>query len=158
MMKIGYGRGRRHLALAFIALAGLLAFAPQVSAQPFRPSETTVEASLAAPTTGEQVVLTATVTCPGFTPGGLGVAFADGPNLLGDYVQLDANGRATITTTFAAAGPHEITAAYSGDNNCSASFDTTTVTVANAPTPPTPGTPCCGGLIIGNGNNAVRVS
>ena len=74
-------------------------FAPQAWAQPV-PSTTTVQASPASATTGEQVVLTATVTCPGFPPtGGLGVTFFDGPDLL-DTVPVNVGGQASLTTSF----------------------------------------------------------
>jgi hypothetical protein len=156
-----YGRGLRRIALAFIALGGLLAFSPQASAQASASSMTTVQASPAAATTEEQVVLAATVGCPGFTPGGLGVTFFDGPDLL-DTVPLNASGQATLTTSFATVGTHTITAAYNGDGNCGASNDTTTVEVSAAPTPPTPPTPCgCGGglvNIVNSGNSEGRAT
>jgi Bacterial Ig-like domain (group 3) len=135
MVKPGSG-GPRCIALAFVAFAGLLVFAPQAVAQPVVPSTTTVEASPAQATTGQQGVLTATVTCPGFPPGGgLGVTFFDGPDLL-DTVPVGANGQATLTTSFDTPGAHTITAVYNGSQNCSASIDTTTVQVSEAPTPP----------------------
>ena len=139
-MRTCYGRGFRLSALVAIAIGGFLMFAPQASAQPFVTSSTTVQASPAAATTGEQVTLTATVTCPGFSPGGLGVTFFDGPSLL-ETVPVDAGGQAALTTSFSTTGTHEITTAYNGDSNCAASNDTTSVEVSAAPAPPTPTPP-----------------
>jgi hypothetical protein len=140
-VELSYSRGPRRIALAFLALAGLLVFAPQASAQPFANSSTDLVASPAAATVGESVGLNATVTCPGFTPGGgLGVTFFDGPNLL-ETVLVGAGGQATLTTSFATEGDHEITAAFNGTNDCGASNDTATVEVSAAPTPPTPTPP-----------------
>lgn len=79
----------------------------------------------------------ATVTCAASPVGGLGVTFFDGPDLL-DTVPVDADGNAVLPTSFDIAGSHEITAAYNGNDNCSASNDTTTVEVSDAPPPPTP--------------------
>ncbi|MDT7654532.1 MAG: hypothetical protein QOI36_5938 [Pseudonocardiales bacterium] len=155
-----YRRGTRRIVLTFIALAGLLVFTPQAWAQPVQ-SATTVQASPASATTGQQVALTATVTCRGFIPGGLGVTFFDGPNLL-DTVPVDASGQATLTTSFTTEGTHTITAAYNGYNNCGASNSTTTVQVTAAPTPPTPPTPCgCGSGLVNihqSGNDGGRAA
>ncbi|MGP4018421.1 Ig-like domain-containing protein [Saccharopolyspora sp. 5N708] len=130
----------------------MAAFAPQAAAQAVN-STTTVQASPASATVGQQVVLSATVSCPGFTPGGLGVTFFDGPDIL-DTVPLNASGNASLTTAFSTVGSHEITSAYNGDENCGASNDTTTVQVSSAPTPPTPPSCDCGllNLIIGDIN------
>jgi hypothetical protein len=122
-----------------MALAGLLVFTPQAWAQPVG-STTTVVAVPDEATVGEEVDLIATVTCTAFTPGGLGVTFFDGANLL-DTVPVDASGQATLTTSFATEGSHEITAAYNGFADCFASNGTTTVEVSDEPDPPTPPTP-----------------
>ncbi|MCI2423490.1 Ig-like domain-containing protein [Saccharopolyspora sp. K220] len=140
------------MAVAFAALAGMTAFAPQASAQPVE-TTTTVQASPSSATVGQQVVLSATVSCSAGTPGGLGVTFWDGPEIL-DTVPLNASGNASLTTSFDTAGSYEITAAYNGDDNCGASSDTTMVQVSSAPVPP-PAPPCrCGllDLIIGDIN------
>jgi hypothetical protein len=154
-----YRRTPRRIVLTFIALAGLLVFTPQAWAQV--PSTTTVQAAPATATTGEPVVLTATVTCTASPAGGLGVTFFDGGDLL-DTVPLNAGGQASLTHSFATEGTHTITAAYNGNNNCGASSSTTTVQISAAPpTPPTPPTPSCGcgsGLvnIHNSGNNGGR--
>jgi hypothetical protein len=62
------------------------------------------------------VTFTATVTAVASgagTPTGT-VTFFDGSTVLGT-VALDANGQASLTRSFATAGSHAITAAYSGD-------------------------------------------
>jgi Bacterial Ig-like domain (group 3) len=150
-------RGRRHATLAFTALAALLAFAPQASAQAMS-SSTVVEASPTAATVGERVVLTATVNCTGTAEGGLGVTFFDGSNLLAT-VDVDPNGFASLATSFITTGEHLITAAYNGTDSCSASNDETTVAVSDAPAPPAPP---LGGLIsfnnVGNGNNYENIA
>ncbi|GAA3093178.1 hypothetical protein GCM10010464_65980 [Pseudonocardia yunnanensis] len=79
----------------------------------------------------------ATVTCSAPPGGGLGVTFFDGANLL-DTVPVDANGSASLATSFDTTGTHEITAAYNGNDNCGASNDTTTVEISDAPPPPPP--------------------
>jgi hypothetical protein len=156
--RFGYRRARRHFTLAFIALAALLAFAPQALAQAM--STATVQASPAAATAGERVVLTATVTCPGAPDGGLGVTFFDGADLLAT-VEVGPAGQAVLATSFITTGSHLITAAYNGNDNCYASNNTTTVEVSDAPTPPTSPTsptPPLGGLIslnyVANGNTS----
>jgi Ca2+-binding RTX toxin-like protein len=67
---------------------------------------------------GRTVTFTATVTAvaPGAgTPTGT-VTFLDGNTVLGTAA-VGADGRATLTTNFAAAGGHAITAIYNGDGN-----------------------------------------
>lgn len=159
-MEFRYRRASRRIILTFIALAGMLVFAPQAWAQPVQ-STTTVQASPSSATTGQEVVLTATVTCPGFPPqGGLGVTFFDGPNLL-DTVPVNVSGQASLTTSFTTEGAHEITAAYNGNGNCGASNDTMTAQVTSVPTPPAPTTSCrCGSGLVNiydSGNNGGRV-
>ncbi|WP_433288524.1 Ig-like domain-containing protein [Pseudonocardia sp. CA-142604] len=148
--RFGYGLGRRRVVLAFIALSALLAFAPQASAQPAE-SSTVAGASPSEATVGERVVLMATITCPGSPEGGLGVTFWDGSDLLAT-APVDAEGNAELATSFVTTGTHTITAAYNGNDICSASNDETTVEISDAPPP----TPPSGGLIsfdrFANGN------
>jgi Big-like domain-containing protein len=155
-MRLGFGP--RRITLALMTLAGVVVFAPQALAQDFAPTTTTVEASPAAATTGQEVDLTATVTCEGFPPeGGLGVTFFAGSELL-DTKTLDASGEAAHTTTFDAPGSYKITAAYNGNSNCRASFDEMFVDVTSTPTPPEP-CDCNGDFInlhnvgVNNGDN-----
>jgi hypothetical protein len=61
----------------------LVALPLQASAQPLEPTTTTVQASPNSATVGQQVMLSSTVGCPGFIPGGLGVTFFDGGNCAG---------------------------------------------------------------------------
>ena len=65
------------------------------------------------------------------------MTFFDDANLL-TTVPVGADGTATFVTSFTSTGIHTITAAYNGDDNCSASNNTTTVQVTAAPTPPPP--------------------
>jgi hypothetical protein len=83
--------------------------------------------------TGRAVTFTATVdpVAPGeFTPTGT-VTFEDGSVVLGT-VALGTSGTATLTTSFAAAGGHTITAVYSGDGVFAGSSQALTEQV-NAP-------------------------
>src|SRR5262245_32552045 len=83
--------------------------------------------------TGQAVTFTATVAAvaPGAgTPTGT-VTFMDGNVVLGTFA-VEADGTARFTTSFATAGGHAITAAYSGDDNFAASSQALTEQV-NAP-------------------------
>src|SRR5262249_57685008 len=83
---------------------------------------------------GQAVTFTATVRGPAGsgTPTGT-VVFMDGNVILGRG-QVQADGTATFTTSFATAGGHAITASYSGDANFPASSQAFTQQV-NAPAP-----------------------
>ncbi|MFC5955537.1 Ig-like domain repeat protein [Streptomyces pratens] len=118
-------------------------------------STTTVTASPPEANVGVPVALTATVTCDDDPSGGLGMTFFDGGDIL-NTVPVGADGQAEHTTAFTTTGTHTITAAYNGNDNCSASNNTTTVVVSAVPVPPTTppappaNGPCllaCGGLI-----------
>lgn len=156
-MTFRYGRDLCRIAVAFAGFAGVVAFPLQASAQTPEPTTTTVQASPASAMVGQQVVLSSMVSCPGFVPGGLGVTFFDGEDLLAT-VPLDASGNASETTTFSTAGSHTITAAYNGDANCAASNSVTTVQVTTAsPVPPAPPTPSLGGGLINFINGDVTI-
>lgn len=66
---------------------------------------------------GETVALTATLT--GAQPTGL-ITFKDNTTVLGSAA-LSANNTATLNATFTTAGPHNLTASYSGDTSNTAS-------------------------------------
>lgn len=143
--------GRRHnrriwptgTVLALAAVVGLAS--PAAAADP---SSTTVTASPAAATVGENVTLTATVSCPGDPSPGLGMTFFDGGDTL-TTVPVSAGGQAQYTTAFSTTGTHTITAAYNGNDNCSASNNTTNVEVSSVAPPPSSGGSCllvCSGL------------
>ncbi|MFF3754695.1 Ig-like domain-containing protein [Streptomyces sp. NPDC002018] len=142
------------------ALAAVVALATPAAAAV--PSTTTVQATPASATVGQSVALTATVSCTGDPSGGLGMTFFDGSDIL-DTVPVSPSGQASYSTSFTTTGAHTITAAYNGNDNCSASNDETTVVVsATPPVPPTPpGGFCllvCGGLFnfsTGNINNSI---
>jgi hypothetical protein len=83
-------------------------------------SSTTLSVSPPAPTAGQSVTLTATVS--GFSPAGT-VQFKDGATNLGSPVTV-SGGVATLSTNALTAGPHSLTAVYSGDTNNLASTST----------------------------------
>jgi Bacterial Ig-like domain (group 3) len=76
---------------------------------------TSLNANLLSPTLGENVIFTATVHKGGGVnvPTGT-VTFLEGSTVLGAGT-VDGSGNATFATTALTAGPHSITAAYSGD-------------------------------------------
>jgi hypothetical protein len=98
------------------------------------PAPTTVAlgASVNPAVVGQAVTLTATVRDPAGSgvPTGT-VVFTDGNVILGRG-EVQADGTATFTTSFATAGGHAITASYSGDANFAASSQSLTEQV-NAP-------------------------
>jgi hypothetical protein len=83
-------------------------------------SSTALSVSPPAPTAGQSVTLTATVS--GFSPTGT-VQFKDGATNLGSPVTV-SGGVATLSTNALTAGPHSLTAVYSGDTNNLASTST----------------------------------
>jgi len=97
------------------------------SPQVMNKAATSTQVSSSAPTSafGQQVTFTATViaTSPGSGLPSSSVTFRDGSMVLAT-VSLDANGRATFSTSTLAIGSHPITAAYGGDGNFSASTST----------------------------------
>jgi hypothetical protein len=100
------------------------------------PAATTLalRSSLNPAVTGQSVTFTAAVAAvaPGATTPTGSVTFEDGNVILGT-VAVGARGTATITTSFAAAGGHAITAVYNGAPNFVASRQVLTEQV-NAPT------------------------
>ncbi len=147
------------LLVAVAAAATVMSLAPTAAAAD--PSSTTVQATPSSATVGQLVTLDATVTCSSDPSGGLGVSFFDGPDLLAT-APVSADGHSSLTTGFTATGTHTITAAFNGDDGCSASNDTTTVTVSQAPAPPAdnPGCLLCGliGFHVGDIKNEVNVN
>src|SRR5262249_13802770 len=123
------GVGVHSLAASFV---GNSTFAPSRSAfvtETVNPAATTVALSPSInPTgTGQPVTFTATVSAvaPGAgMPTGT-VTFKDGSVILG-MVAVGADGTSTLTTSFAAAGGHVITAVYNGDPNFVGSSQTLT--------------------------------
>jgi parallel beta-helix repeat protein len=83
---------------------------------------TTLASSPNPATYGDTVTLTATVTGDGVTataPSGI-VTFREGDQVLGEGT-LDASGVATLTTSAFAAGNHDVTATYQGDDQYTSS-------------------------------------
>jgi hypothetical protein len=128
------------------AMAAVVAVAsPAAAAQ----SGTTVQATPQTAAIGQSVGLTATVTCAEDPSGGLGMTFFDGGDILAT-VPVGADGRAAYTAGFASTGAHTITAAYNGNDNCSASNSSTTVEVSVLP--PLPCLLLCGSGGVVNNN------
>lgn len=158
-------RARRAHKAAFLvaaaAAATVVALAPSAAAAD--PSTTAVEASPSPATTGQLVVLDATVTCTSDPSTGLGVSFFDGDNLLAT-APVSTDGQSFLTTGFTTTGNHHIIAAYNGDANCGASNDATDITVTQATTPtPPPSSPGCllCGLIdyhVGDIHNEININ
>jgi hypothetical protein len=98
------------------------------------PTTVAVAPSLNPAVVGQTVTLTATVRGPAGSGAPTGtVVFTDGDVILGRG-EVQADGTATFTTSFATAGGHAITASYSGDANFAASSQAFTEQV-NAPAP-----------------------
>ncbi|MFD8685931.1 Ig-like domain-containing protein [Streptomyces sp. NPDC059651] len=142
-----------------VAAATLLSLATSAAAAD--PSSTTVQATPAAATTGQLVTLDATVTCSSDPSDGLGVSFFDGTELLAT-APVSTDGHSSLTTGFTTTGTRTITAAYNGDDSCSASNGTTTITVSQGPPPPAdnPGCLLCGliGFHVGDVQNVVNIN
>ncbi|MFF1837612.1 Ig-like domain-containing protein [Streptomyces sp. NPDC058231] len=124
------------------ALAVVVGFASPAAAAVS--SSTTVQASPSSAIVGAPVQLTGTVTCSGDPSGGLGLTLFDGGDIL-TTVPVGLDGHAEYSTSFTVTGTHTITAAYNGNDDCSASNSTVDVQVSVAPTPPAPPT---GGLCL----------
>ncbi|GAA1246956.1 hypothetical protein GCM10009665_42430 [Kitasatospora nipponensis] len=122
------------------AVSAVVAIASPAAAA--EPSTTTVQASPSAATIGQPVSLTAMVACTGDPSGGLGMTFFDSGDVL-DTVPVTAAGAASYTAHLSTVGTHTITAAYNGNDNCSASNSETTVVMAAAPAPPSPPNGLC---------------
>lgn len=82
--------------------------------------------NVAGPFVGQAITLTATVTPAGAGTATGTVSFYDGTLLLGTAQTLLANA-ASLTTTTLLAGPHNLTAVYSGDTNFISSTSTVLV-------------------------------
>ncbi len=83
---------------------------------------------------GQSVSLTATVTpssSGGYTPSGT-VIFSDGGAAIGSPVAV-SNGHAILSKSDLASGDHDITAAYSGDENFTASTASAAILTVSAP-------------------------
>ncbi|WP_084701519.1 Ig-like domain-containing protein [Streptacidiphilus anmyonensis] len=146
----------------YAALSAVVAFASPAAAA--AQSTTAVQASPSTASIGQPVDLAATVTCSGDPSGGLGVTFFDGGDILAT-VPVTAAGAAVYTANLSTVGTHTITAAYNGNDNCSASNAETTVVISAAPVPPAPPNGLCliacgGGLInfnVGDVHNEVNI-
>ncbi|MFG2111457.1 Ig-like domain repeat protein [Streptomyces sp. NPDC048718] len=100
-------------------------------------SHTTLTATPTTVTQGDEVTLTAHVTCDAGTPTG-NVVFYAGSTPIGTGT-LDASGNATLTTTTLPVGPNEITAHYEGDADCPPSESIGVVVIVETVPSPVPG-------------------
>jgi Bacterial Ig-like domain (group 3) len=143
---VSLGVGNHALTASYGATGAFAASTSAAVAETVNRATTTVAlgSSVNPAVTGQAVTFTATVdaVAPGSgTPIGVSgsvftgtVTFRDGNVILGT-VAVGFSGRATLTTSFAAAGGHAITAVYSGDVNFAGSSQALTEQV-NAPTTP----------------------
>ncbi|HWC16420.1 MAG TPA: Ig-like domain-containing protein, partial [Terriglobales bacterium] len=126
----------------FAASSGTLSPAQQVTAPPLIPTNVAVSASDNAPTLGESITLTATVTPSSGTGIATGtvfftVTYPDTSSASLGIVAVDQNGTASVTTSSLPPGANIITAAYSGDSSFVANSGTLALLVsppANVPT------------------------
>ena len=143
-LAVSLGVGNHALTASYGATGAFAASTSAAVAETVNRATTTVAlgSSVNPAVTGQAVTFTATVdaVAPGSgTPIGVGgsvftgtVTFRDGNVILGT-VAVAFSGRATLTTSFAAAGGHAITAVYNGDPNFVGSSQALTEQV-NAPT------------------------
>jgi hypothetical protein len=136
VLPVSLGVGNHQLTAVYGGAAGFTGSTSAASAVTVNPAATTVTlgSSVNPAATGQAVTFTATVAVvsPGAgTPTGT-VTFMDGNVVLGRFT-VGAGGTATVTTSFATAGGHAITASYSGDANFAASSQALSEQV-NAPT------------------------
>jgi hypothetical protein len=116
--------------------AGLIGLTVNLGDGQAAPTTTALRTSAPTAVVGQAVTLTATVTAvaPGAgTPTGT-VIFLDGSTVLGTAA-VGADGTATFTTRFAAAGGHALTAVYSGDGTFAGSAQALTEQVRAPPAP-----------------------
>ncbi len=133
---VSLGIGTHALTASFFGTIGFADSTSAAVAVTVNPAATTLtlKSSLNPAVTGQAVTFTATVAAvaPGATTPTGTVTFKDGNTVLGT-VAAGAGGKATFTTSFAAAGGHVITAAYNGAANFVGSSQSLTEQV-NAPT------------------------
>jgi hypothetical protein len=102
----------------------VLEMTPGVAVTVRVPTSISVSASNATPVYGQSVTLNATVTVPSgdLTPTAADgtVSFYDGTTLLGTVPLSGSGAIATLTNVMLTAGPHRITASYSGDSSFTA--------------------------------------
>jgi hypothetical protein len=135
-LKVSLAVGSHALTVAFAGTGGFADSTSAAVTETVNRATTTVAlgSSLNPAVTGQAVTFTATVAVVATgagAPTGT-VTFKDGNVVLG-MIAIDRGGTATFTTSFAAAGGHVITAAYSGDANFVGSSQSLTEQV-NAPT------------------------
>jgi hypothetical protein len=135
ILKVSLGVGSHALTASFSGTGGFADSTSAAVTETVNRASTTVAlgSSVNPAVTGQAVTFTATVAvvAPGAgAPSGT-VTFRDG-NVVVGTATVGRDGTATMTTTFAAAGGHVITAVYSGDSNFVGSSQALTEQV-NAP-------------------------
>src|SRR5262249_40034960 len=136
VLPVSLGVGNHQLTAVYGGTDGFAGSTSAASAVTVNPAATTVAlgSSVNPAVTGQVVTFTATVAAvaPGAgTPTGT-VTFQDGYVVLGTFT-VGADGTAMVTTSFATAGGHAITASYSGDANLQASTSAVLTEQVNAP-------------------------
>src|SRR5262249_52393826 len=136
VLPVSLGVGNHQLTAVYGGTDGFAGSTSAASAVTVNPAATTVAlgSSVNPAVTGQVVTFTATVAAvaPGAgTPTGT-VTFQDGDVVLGTFT-VGADGTAMVTTSFATAGGHAITASYSGDANLQASTSAVLTEQVNAP-------------------------
>src|SRR5262249_45177189 len=136
-LKVSLGVGSHALTASFAGTGGFADSTSAAVTETVNRAATTVAlgSSVNPAVTGQAVTFTATVgiVAPGAgAPTGT-VTFRDGNLVLGTAA-VGRDGTATLTTSFAAAGGHAITAVYSGDANFVGSSQALTEQVNAAPT------------------------
>src|SRR5262249_5801252 len=137
VLPVSLGVGNHQLTAVYGGAADFAGSTSAAAAVTVNPAVTTVTlgSSVNPAVTGQAVTFTATVAAVARgagTPTG-SVTFMDGNVVLGTFT-VGADGTAMVTTSFATAGGHAITASYSGDANFAASSQALTEQV-NAPAP-----------------------
>jgi hypothetical protein len=135
---VSLGIGTHALTATFSGVTGFADSTSAVVTETVNRASTTVAlgSSVNPAVTGQAVTFTATVAtvAPGAgTPTGT-VTFKDGAVILGT-VAVGAGGKATLTTSFAAAGGHALTAVYNGNTAFVGSSQALTEQVNAPPTP-----------------------
>src|SRR5262249_10107459 len=138
MLPVSLGVGNHQLTAVYGGAAAFAGSTSAAAAVTVNPAATTLAlaSSVNPAATGQAVTFRVGVTAvaPGAgTPTGT-VTFKDGGVILGTFA-VGADGTATLTTSFAAAGGHVITAVYNGDPNFVGSSQALTEQV-NAPVSP----------------------
>src|SRR5262249_2883338 len=111
------------------------------------PTTAALATDVSAPSVGQTIHLTATVGSSSGTPSGT-VTFFDGTIAIGS-ASLDAGGKAVLTTAFATAGNHTVTAVFNGTAGSAPSRSAAPVESAHAVSTPPPLTASPNPVLVG---------